>query len=45
MFQDCLSKEEAGDLSEKRFHVVTTYQDIFHSVKNIVKLVGDYLGE
>ena len=45
MGQDCLSKEKAGELLEQRFHVLTSTKKLRHSMRNFVKLVGDYLGE
>ena len=41
----CLFKEEAGELLDQRFHVVTTTQELHHSMRNIVRLIGDYLGD
>ena len=45
MGQDCLSKEEATELLDQRFHVLTSAQELRHSTRNSVKLVRDYLGE
>ena len=45
MGQDSLSKEEAGDLLDQGFHVLTSAQELRHSTQNFVKLAGDYLGE
>ena len=45
MGQDRLSKEEAGELLDQRVHVLTSTQELRHSTRNFVKLVGDYLGE
>ena len=44
MGQDHLSKEEAGELLDQRVHVLTFTQELRHSTRNFVKLVGDYLG-
>ena len=45
MGKDRLSKEEAGDILDQRFHVLTSTQKLCHSTQNSVKLTGDYLGE
>ena len=45
MGQDCLSKEEATELLDQRFHVLTSTQELRHSTRNFVNLAGDYLGE
>ena len=45
MVQDCLSKQEAGELLDHRVHVITSTQELRHSTRNFVKLVEDYLGE
>ena len=45
MGQDCLSKKEAVKLLDQRVHVLTSTQELRHSTRNFVKLVGDYLGE
>ena len=45
MGQDRLSKEEAGELLDQRFHVLTSIQELRHSTRNFVKIAGDYLGE
>ena len=45
MGQDCLSREEAGDLIDQRFHVLTSTQELLHLTRNFVKLAGEYLGE
>ena len=44
MGQDCLSKEEATELLDQRVHVLTSTQELRHSTRNFVKLVGDCLG-
>ena len=44
MGQDCLSKEEAGELLDQRVHVATTIQELLNSTKNFFKIAGDYLG-
>ena len=41
----CLSKEEAGEILDQRFHVLASTQDLRHSTRNFVKLSRDYLGE
>ena len=43
--QDCLSKEEEGELLYQRVHILTCTQELRHSTWNFVKLAGDYLGE
>ena len=40
-----LSKEEAGDLLDHRVHMVTTSQELWHSMKKSMKLVGEKMGE
>ena len=45
MGQDRLSKEEAGELLDQRVQVLTSIEELHHSTRNSVKLVGDYLGE
>ena len=45
MGQDRLSKEEAGKLLDQMVHVLTSTQELCHSMRNFVKLAGDYLGE
>ena len=45
MGHDRMSKEEAGEILEQRFHVLTSTQELHHSTRNYVKLAGDYLGE
>ena len=45
MGQDFLSKEEAGELLDQRVHVLTSTEELRHSTRNFVKIVGDYLGE
>ena len=45
MGQDCLSKEEEGELLDHRVHVLTSTQELRHSTRNLFKLVGNYLGE
>ena len=45
MGQDRLSKEEATELLDQRFHVLTSTQELRHSMRKFVKLAGDYLGE
>ena len=45
MGQDCLSKEEEGELLDHRVHIFTSTQDLRHSTRNFVKLVRNYLGE
>ena len=45
MGQDRLSKEEAGELLYQRVHILVSTQELRHSTRNFVKLVGDYLGE
>ena len=45
MGQDRLSKEEATELLDQRFHVLTLTQDLRRSTRNFVRLAGDYLGE
>ena len=45
MGQDRLSKEEADDLLDQRVHVLTSNQELHHSTRNFVKLVGGYLGD
>ena len=45
MGQDHLSKEEAGELLDQRFHVLTSTQELCHSMRNFVKIAGDYLRE
>ena len=45
MVQDSLYKEEAGELLEQRVHVLTSTQELRHSTRNFVKVLGDYLGE
>ena len=44
MGQDCLLKEESGELLGHRFHILTTTQELQHSTKNFVKLVENCLG-
>ena len=44
MGQDRLSKQDATELLDQRFHVLTSTQELRHSTRNFVKLVGDYLG-
>ena len=44
MGQERISKEEAGEILYKRFHMDTAAQKILHSTRNFVRLVGDYLG-
>ena len=44
MGQDRLSKEDATELLDQRFHVLTSTQDLSHSTRNFVKLAVDYLG-
>ena len=43
MGQDHLSKEEAGELLDKRVHVLASSQELQHSTRNFMKLAGDYL--
>ena len=45
MVQDCLSKEEAGEILDQMVHVLTSTQELRHSTRNFVKLSGDYLVE
>ena len=45
MVQDHLSKEEVGDLLYQKVHVLTSNQDLCHSMRNFVMLMGDYLGD
>ena len=45
MVQDRLSMEEATELLDQRFHVLTSTQELRHLTRNFVKLAGDYLGE
>ena len=45
MGQDRLSKEEATELMDQRFHVLTSTQELHHLMRNFVKIVRDYLGE
>ena len=45
MGQDFLSKEEATELLEQRVHVLTSTQELCHSMRNFVRLAGDYLVE
>ena len=45
MGQDLLSTEEAGELLDQRFHILTSTQELHHLTRNFVKLAGDYLGE
>ena len=45
MVQDLLSKEEAGELLDQRFHVLISTQELRHFTRNFVNLAGDYLGE
>ena len=42
---DFLSKEEAVDILNHRVDVLASTQELRHSTRNLVKLVGDYLGE
>ena len=41
MGQDRLSKEEVTELLDQRVHVLTLTQDLRHSTRNFVWLVGD----
>ena len=45
MVQDRLLKEEAGDLLDQSFHVLTSTEELRHSTRNFVEVLGDYLGE
>ena len=45
MVQDRLSKEEATELLDQRVHVLTSTQELRHSMRNFVRLAGYYLGE
>ena len=45
MVQDRLSKEEATELLDQRFHVLMLTQELRHSTRNFVRIAGDYLGE
>ena len=45
MGQDRLSKEEATEQLDQRFHVLTLTQNLHHLTQNFVRLAGDYLGE
>ena len=45
MVQGSLSKEEAGKILDQRVHVLTSTQELRHSMRNFMKLAGDYLGE
>ena len=43
MCQDRISKDQAGNLLDQRFHVVATTQELNHSACNFMRLNGDYL--
>ena len=45
MGQYHLSKEEAGELLDQRFHILASTQYLRHLMRNFVNLAGDYLGE
>ena len=45
MGQDRLSKEEATEILDQRVHVLTSTQELRHSMRNFLKLARDYLGE
>ena len=38
-----LSKEETRELLEKQVHMVTTTQELQHTTRNFLRVVGDYL--
>ena len=40
MVNDCLSKEEAGELLHDRFHVLISTQELHNSMQNLAKLAG-----
>ena len=44
MGQECLSKDESGKLLYQRVHVVAMTQELRHSTRNFLWLIGDYLG-
>ena len=41
MGQDCLSKEEAGELLDQRVHVLASTQDLRHYTSNVFKIAGN----
>ena len=43
MGQDRLFKEDAGEMLDQRVHMVTTTQDIRHSIRNFLSVDGNYL--
>ena len=43
MGQDQLSKEEAMDILDQWFHVVTPNQDLWNDTRNFLRLAGDYI--
>ena len=45
MGQDCLSKEEEGELMNQRLHALISTKEMRHLTRNFVKLAGEYLGE
>ena len=45
MGQDCVYKEKATDFLDQRVHVLTSTQELRHSMRNFLKLARDYLGE
>ena len=45
MGKDCLSKEEVTELLDQRVHLITSTQELHHSMRNFVKLAVDLLGE
>ena len=45
MGQDRLSKEEATEILDQRVQVITSTQELCHSIRNFVKLTREYLGE
>ena len=45
MVQDCISKEEAGELLYQRVHFLTSTQELRHSTRNFLKLARDCLRE
>ena len=44
MGQDQLSKDKAGEILDQWVHRVTTTQDLWHSTRNLVRVIVNYLG-
>ena len=44
MGENLLLKGEVGELLDQRVHVLTSTQDLLHSMRNFVKLMGNSLG-